>query len=312
MIANDNTKTPMNIRFRQIMPEMISHVDVVQDSLLRGVRELQASIAQDLTMLAKGLEHFAEGLQEDRVKDQKVLGSVLGNLAAGMQFMSSAVLETRMIFPGEGSGSAPVQALSPSTPPAAEKNRGIDASLIDPLLRQPPLATSSPSAANAPTDPLPAPPTGSLTSASQVFAALKRAGQQGAGMLGAGDREGGSGGAEVSAMHAASGDVFVIEKDHNTVRALWNAYNKGVFGRLSLREMWAKDFKKGECQRKRWGRRKTVITEIKRLMQTRTTTVESIIKEMDVFMKSERLSMSKLQDRIPKDKKEGKTLPVWL
>jgi hypothetical protein len=103
----------------------------------------------------------------------------------------------------------------------------------------------------------------------------------------------------------------VIEKDHKTVRALWKEYEEGVLGRMSLREMLAKDLKKGECQRKRWERRKIVITEIKRLMQTRTTTAESIVKEMGVFMKNERLSMAKLQDRILKDKKEGKTLPVW-
>ncbi|KAJ9115201.1 hypothetical protein QFC20_001068 [Naganishia adeliensis] len=312
VIANDSSETPMNIQLRQVMPEMVSHVDVVRESMLGGLRELQASFAQDITMLAKGIEDFAEGLQDDREKDQKVMGNVLGNLAAGVKLMSSAVLETRMIFPCEGSGGS-LDRPSTTTPPSTTENSdGIDPSLIDPTLLQPPTTILSPSRTAAPPNTLPSPTTPSSTSASHVFAVLEMAGQQGANMFGASGVAAASNTAPASVPDSASGDVFVIEKDHKTVRALWKEYDEGVLGRMSLREMLAKDLKKGECQRKRWERRKIVIKEIKRLMETRTTTAESIVKEMDVFMKSERLSMSKLQDRILKDKKEGKILPVWL
>lgn len=294
------------------MPDMVSHVDVVRESVLGGIRELQASFSQDITMLAKGMEDLAEVLQDDREKDQKVLGTVLGNLAAGVKLMSSAVLETRMIFPGEEIGTLSERTIAAATSPAAENTGGIDDSLIDPLLRQPPPITPFPSLTTAPPNPLPSTTTPSPTSATRVFAALERAGQQGANMFRASEIATASGEAQTSTTELASEDVFVIEKDHKTVRALWKEYAEGVFGRPSLREMLAKDLKKGECQRKRWERRKIVITEIKRLIQTRTTTAESIVKEMDVFMKSERLSMSKLQDRILKDRKEDKSLPVWL
>jgi hypothetical protein len=102
-----------------------------------------------------------------------------------------------------------------------------------------------------------------------------------------------------------------MEKDHRTVEDLWREYDVGVFGRRPLREMHADGWKKAECQRKRWERRGVVITEVIRLAKERTTTTESVVQDLDSFMSREKLSMTKLQDRIVQAKKSGTTLPIW-
>lgn len=54
-----------------------------------------------------------------------------------------------------------------------------------------------------------------------------------------------------------------------------------------------------------------MINEIKKLKKERPTSAQAIVDAMDRFMKKERLSMAKLQDRIAKASGTGQELPLW-
>lgn len=84
-----------------------------------------------------------------------------------------------------------------------------------------------------------------------------------------------------------------------------------MLGRLSVRKMIEDDLKKSECQRKRWERRRVVVQEIERLSKDRTTTADKMVEAMDRYMKRERLSMAKLQDRIAKARASCQDLSLW-
>ncbi|KAJ9113250.1 hypothetical protein QFC22_006089 [Naganishia vaughanmartiniae] len=221
-----------------------------------------------------------------------------------MHLLSSAVLETRMVFPGDESSSTSVLPSSNVLPAAAES------------------APSSSSTTLAPSATTTAPitTTHDLSISTRVFTALQQAGKDGADMLrmagavssqgmssgtsgvcGSRDKEGGSPGVQ----------VFVMEKDHLTVEALWREYDVGLYGRLPLRQMLAQDLKKAECQRKRWERRRVVIKEVERLAKERITTEEGVARDLDKYMPREKLSMSKLQDQINVARKTGNTVLIW-
>lgn len=305
--ANNTTETPMDLQLQQAMPRMVERVDVARDSVLGGIGELQASFAQDICTLAKGLEDFGSRLEDERDRDRQVLGKALSNIAAGISLMSTAVMETRMVFPGlEGDSTMatktpPVAApISPSSLLTAEAEKS--PSSIGPSTPQPPVAV----------------PTAQSSPAARVLAALKRTGQQGRLMFEeeptAKERAAGmgqTGGMEKEKAAGSGGDEFVLERDHKTVDALWREYDEGIFGRQSVRSMIERDLKKSESQRKRWERRRIVINEIKRLKKERTTSAQAVVEAMDRFMKKERLSMAKLQDRIAKASGLGQDLPLW-
>lgn len=90
----------MDLQLQQAMPRMVERLDVTRESLLGGIGELQESFSQDICTLAKGLEDFGNRLEDERDRDREVLGKALSNIAAGISMMSTAVMETRMVFPG--------------------------------------------------------------------------------------------------------------------------------------------------------------------------------------------------------------------
>jgi hypothetical protein len=296
----------MSIQLKNVMPDMVRHVDVGRDLIVTKIGDMQSSFSQDICMLAQGLDQLVEQMEQGREKDQFVIGKALGNLSAGMHLLSSAVLETRMVFPGDVSpscmSSLPNTGLNPGLNPAASTS-----------------TSSSPTSTSLPPSTTATAPTTSSegsSAADRVFAALRHAGEDGENMF----RTGGASvpqrgdGTERGGQKEGEGSeaqVFVMERDHQTVEALWREYDVGIFGRLPLKEMIAKDLKKVERQRKRWERRRVVVQEVERLAKERTTAAESVARDMDTFMRREKLSMSKLQDRINAAGKEGDSLPIW-
>lgn len=308
--GNATTETPMSIQMGQVMPEMVKHVDVARDTMVGGMKDLQAAFSQDICSLSNNLDRLQDQLDDYREEDRRVMGKALGNLSSGIHLLSSAVLETRMVFPG----SPPTTSCTPlNTDPDLHAAPGPSRPVVDPS-----------SAAAQPS---------STSSASRIFAALERAGRDGEEMFrmeGASGGPAGTGGSGSGTVGGTAGDgraaggmasgqradtagekLFVMEKDHRTVADLWREYEVGVFGRRSLREMHADDWKKAECQRKRWERRRVVITEVIRLAAERTTSAESVVRDLDAFISQEKLSMTRLQDRIIQAKKAGEKLPIW-
>lgn len=219
---------------------MVEHVDTARDAMIGGLGSLQASFGSDIHTLAKGLEVFEEQLQEDRIRDQAVLGKALGNIAAGLSLMSSAVMETRMVFPEMTSIDAGTHSKDVTCAPN-HKAEGANDKVSTPF--QPPTRPST----------LPVQPQSSP--AARVFAALKRAGEVGPPMftdpLEAAPASKSGSTAVRSGVRAETTSEFMLEKDHHTVDALWREYDAGVLGRKSVRAMLEEDLKKSECQRKR-------------------------------------------------------------
>ncbi|KAJ9112105.1 hypothetical protein QFC22_006406 [Naganishia vaughanmartiniae] len=162
----------------------------------------------------------------------------------------------------------------------------------------------------------PSPPfpssTPSISPSAQILAALKTVGNQGSSMF----DNATSGGARQKGGVLGGGcvinvDEFLLEKDHQSVAALWKEYDEGIFGRLSVREMIAKSLKKSESQRKRWERRSIIVKEVERLMSARTTSADTVVTALDRFMRKEKLSMAKLQNRIAEAKVSSEDLPLW-
>lgn len=152
--------------------------------MLGGIDRLQSAFGSDIDSVTKGMVEFAGQLQENRRRDQKVLGKALGNIAAGLGLMSSAVMETRMVFPGTERDTMTPQldatyARSSDVPTMHEKEHPDQPPSASPTLDAP---GSGPAPARVTmSNHVPA------SSPSDVFSALKRAGQQGPLMFDDGD-----------------------------------------------------------------------------------------------------------------------------
>lgn len=287
----------MDLRLQQAMPRMVERLDVARDSLDGRLTEFQSTFWQDLGTLAKGIQDFANHIDDARERDREALGQTLSNIAAGISMMSTAVMETRMVFPAaEGDFTTAIK--TPSAIPATS-------TLSPPSAATPSLLTAHGPPTN-PATPRPSAPTNTKHSspAARVLAALKRTGQQGR-LLFEGEPKANEradtaaqqkGGMERERGEGSGGDGSVLERDHRTVDALWREYDEGVFGPSSVGSMLERKLRKSESQRKRWERRRIVINEIKRLKKERTTSAQAIVDAMHRFMKKERLPMAKLQD----------------
>lgn len=298
--ADNVTETPMDLQLQQAMPRMVERVDTARDAMIGGLSQLQSSFSVDIHSLSKCLEDFGEQLLEERLQDQKVLGKALGSIAAGISMMSQAVMETRMVFPGGGAGPSTVRGTH-TTPPQVSRSP-----------ESPQCNTSLPTNPCTNSDhPDPLTPTrapAGISEAARVFAELRQTGERGIALFDGNQTSAGSSGPTEKASTTAE---FVLEKDHLTVSALWKEYDEGVFGRIPVRKMIKESLKKSESQRKRWERRRVVINEIERLSIERTTSTGAVVEALDRFMKRERLSMAKLQDRITKARGSSAELPLW-
>lgn len=63
--------------------------------------------------------------------------------------------------------------------------------------------------------------------------------------------------------------------------------------------------------RKRWTRWRTINDEIVRHKNARTASAEAVVDALDRFMRKEKLSIAKLQNRVVKARQSDADLPVW-
>lgn len=222
--AENVPETPLDLRLREAMPRIVDHVDIARDAMLTGLSGLQLSFGQDIQTLAVGLEKWGNQVEESRLRDNEVLGGALSNIAAGLTLMSSAVMETRMVFPGIGSCARPDHRTHRSTPGPSGTNASANTANSTPCRSAvpPPIspadadttanAATTADAMSFPTDTSPA---------ARILSALKRTGEQGRLLF-----EGDVGGLRMetgSTRRQEGGDVreFLLEKDHTVTNGCW-------------------------------------------------------------------------------------------
>lgn len=270
---------PMDVQFQQVMPQLHSKMDTMSEVLDTGMKDIQstlrATVDQNLNEFRQDMLPTLSDIGKIQTKQathQKLLLTHLGLLAQGLQLITDGTFETRLRLP---SGIAGENGESSGTTINPSELLEQVARLTEdfPETGQP---LGNAPAAGSSSNPLPTPSS------------------------------------HPNAPAPVTSGVFVLEATHATVQALWKEWKEGVFGRLPVKTMITKGWKKSEAQRKLYARRRVVIDEVERLADARTEPGSAIVKAMDTYMSQKKLSMTKLQDLIKQRSVDGKTIAFWM
>jgi hypothetical protein len=274
-------QAPMDVQFQQVMPQLHSKMDTMSGVLELGMKDIHSTIDNHLADFREEMQPTLSDIGNVQLKQaehQRRIGSAIGLLAQGLQLITEGTFETRLRMPNAEADTSNVSLGDQQSATTVNTMSMLDQIVKD---TNDVVAQSSVS-----------PGQGIQTQQGQTTSSSERV------------PSGGVLGGAVS--------VFTIKTNHTTVAALWQEWNDGVLGRQSIKEMLKADLKKSEGQRKLCSRRKIVVDEVKRLAKDRTEPPEEIVKTLDVFMRHNKLSMTKLQDLIRKRTSEGKTMALWL
>jgi hypothetical protein len=273
---------PREVVLQQAMPKLADAIDAMRGSLGNNFRDLRQSVLQETSSIRTDIIPVIDKLREEHRKNSsaiRTVASTLGILASSLQTISSGVFETRLRLPD-----AEEDNLTGAVSGAEGSAGGRAGGMMDGL------ASRLESAG---------------INSRQVLSDLA-----------ATDSQQRAPGPNVTPTQNNSSapctQKFVMESNHATVLELWKEWEEGVFGRLSVKEMIAEGYVKSEAQRKLFSRRKIIVDEIQRLAKERTEPELDVVKSLDVYLASKKMSISKLQDVMRQRAKEGQESALWL